>query len=84
MVINYHNYNFKGIIDNCDFSHNRAALWQTDYSDDVFHTFLGLYSVNYLVVNGTVTTSLPVFIQNILKLFSKDELSFYGFGTTWG
>ncbi len=25
-----------------------------DYFDDVFHTFLGLDSVNYLAVNGTV------------------------------
>ncbi len=29
-----------------------------DYFDDVFHTFLGLDSVNCLAVNGTVT-SLP-------------------------
>ncbi len=34
-----------------------------DCFDDVFHTFLGLDSVIYLAVNGTVT-SLPVFIQN--------------------
>ncbi len=33
--------------------------WQMDYSDDVFHTFLGLDCVIYLAVNGTVT-SLPV------------------------
>ncbi len=36
--------------------------WQIDYFDYVFHTFLGLDSVNCLAVNGTVT-SLPVFIQ---------------------
>ncbi len=30
--------------------------WQMDYSDDVFHTFLGLDSVIYLAVNGTVTS----------------------------
>ncbi len=59
--------------------------WQMDYSDDVFHTFLGLDSVNCLAVNGTVT-SLPVFIQNIFKLCSGDEQSFYGFerhGDKW-
>ncbi len=32
-----------------------------DYSDDVFHSYLGLDSVNYLAVDGTVT-SLPVYI----------------------
>ncbi len=56
--------------------------WQMDYPDNVFHTFLGLDSVNYLAVNGTVT-SLPVFIK-YLKLCSEDEQSFYGFGKTWG
>ncbi len=54
-----------------------------DYPDDAFHTFLGLDSVNYLAVNGTVT-NLPVFIQKYLKLCSEDEQSFYGFGMTWG
>ncbi len=44
--------------------------WQMDYSDDVFHTFLGLDSVKYLAVNGTVTR-LPVFIQNILNCVPK-------------
>ncbi len=39
-----------------------------DYSDNVFHSFLGLDSENCLAVNGTVTI-LPVFIQNILNLF---------------
>ncbi len=53
-----------------------------DYPDDVFHTFLGLDSVNCLAVNGAVT-SLPVFIK-YLKLCSEDEQSFYGFGKTWG
>ncbi len=33
-----------------------------DYSDDVFHTFLGLDGVNHLAVNGTVA-SLPVLIH---------------------
>ncbi len=54
-----------------------------DYFDNAFHTFLGLDSVLYLVVNGTVT-SLPVFIQNILNCVPNDKLSFYGIGTTWG
>ncbi len=49
--------------------------WQMDYSDDVFHTFLGLDSVNYLAVNGTVT-SLPVFIQNILNCVPKTNKAF--------
>ncbi len=31
--------------------------WQMKYSDDVFHTFLDLDSVNYLEVNGTVGTT---------------------------
>ncbi len=57
--------------------------WQMDYFDDVFHTFLGLESVIYYAVNGTVT-SLPVFHPKCLKLCSEDELNFYGFGTTWG
>ncbi len=33
-----------------------------DYSDNDFHTFLGLESANGLAVNGTVT-SLPVFLN---------------------
>ncbi len=41
-----------------------------DYFDDVFHTFLGLDSGIYLVVNGTVT-NLSVFIQNILNCVPK-------------
>ncbi len=41
-----------------------------DYSDDAFHTFLGLDSVIYLAVNGTVT-NLPGFIQNILNCVPK-------------
>ncbi len=53
-----------------------------DYFDNVFYTFLGLDSVIYYAVNGTVT-SLPVYPE-YLKLCSEDELSFYGFGTTWG
>ncbi len=43
-----------------------------DYSDDVFHTFLGLDSGIYLAVNGTVP-SLPVFIQNILNCVQKTK-----------
>ncbi len=35
--------------------------WQMDYFDDVFHTFLDFDRVNYLAINGTVT-SIPVFI----------------------
>ncbi len=49
-----------------------------DYSDDVFHTFLGLDSVNCLAVNGTVT-SLPVFILNILNCVLKMNEAFTGF-----
>ncbi len=48
-----------------------------DYFDDVFHTFLGLDSVNYLGVNGTVT-SLPVLIQNILNYVPKTNKAFTG------
>ncbi len=44
--------------------------WQMDYSDDVCHTFLGLDSVKYLAVNGTVTR-LAIFIQNILNCVPK-------------
>ncbi len=50
--------------------------WQMDYFDDVFHTFLGLDSVNCLEV-GTVT-SLPVFIQNILNCVPKTNKAFTG------
>ncbi len=48
-----------------------------DYFDDVFHTFLGLDSVIYLAVNGTVT-SLTVFIQNILNCVPKTNKDFTG------
>ncbi len=48
-----------------------------DYSDYIFHTFLGLNSVIYLAVNGTVT-SLPVFIQNILNSVPKKNEAFTG------
>ncbi len=48
-----------------------------DYFVDVFHTFLGLDSVYYLAVNGTVT-SLPVFIQNILNCVPKTNEAFTG------
>ncbi len=51
--------------------------WQMDYFDDVFHTFLGLDSVIYLAVNGTVT-SLLVFIQNILNCVPKTNKAFTG------
>ncbi len=51
--------------------------WQMDYFDDVFHTFLDLDSVIYLAVNGTVT-SLPVFIQNILKCVPRTDEAFTG------
>ncbi len=46
-----------------------------DYFEDVLHTFLGLDSVIYLAVNGTVT-SLPVFIQNILNCVPKTNEAF--------
>ncbi len=52
-----------------------------DYSDDVFHTFLGLDKVNSLAVNGTVP-SFPVFLQNILNCVTKTNEASYGFGTT--
>ncbi len=55
-----------------------------DYYGDVFHTFLGLDSVIYLAVNGTVTHKPPGFHPKYLKLCSEDKLGFYGFGTTWG
>ncbi len=48
-----------------------------DYSDDVFYTFLGLDSVIYLAVNGTVT-NLPFFIQNILNCVPKMNKAFTG------
>ncbi len=48
-----------------------------DYFVDVFHTFLGLNSVIYLAVNGTVT-SLSVFIQNILNCVPKTNKAFMG------
>ncbi len=48
-----------------------------DYFDDVFHSFLGLDSVIYLVVNGTVT-SLLVYIQNILNCVLKTNEAFMG------
>ncbi len=48
-----------------------------DYSDDAFHTFLGLDSVICLAVNETVT-SLPVFIQNILNYVLKTNEAFTG------
>ncbi len=51
--------------------------WQMEYPGDAFHTFLGLGSVIYLAVNGTVT-SLPVFIQNILISAPKTNKSFMG------
>ncbi len=56
----------------------RLNHWlQMDYFGDVFHTFLGLDSVYYLAVNGTVT-SLPVFIQNILNCVPKTNEAFSG------
>ncbi len=48
-----------------------------DYFDDAFHTFLGLDSVIYLAVNGTVKR-LPVFIQNILNCVPKMNKAFMG------
>ncbi len=59
--------------------------WQMDYPDDAFHTFLGIDSVIYLVVNGTVT-SLPVFIWNILICVPKTNKAFMGLerhGVKW-
>ncbi len=52
-------------------------LWQMDYFDDAFHTFLGFDSIIYLAVNGTVT-SLMVFIQNILNCVPKKNKAFTG------
>ncbi len=54
-----------------------ATQWQMDYSDVVFYSFLGLDSVIYLAVNGTVT-SLPDFIQNILICVPKTNKAFTG------
>ncbi len=51
--------------------------WQMDYFGNVFHTFLGLDSVNCLAVNGTVI-SLPVFIQNNLNCVPKTNKAFTG------
>ncbi len=48
-----------------------------NYFDDVFHTFMGLDSVNCLAVNGTFT-SLPIFIQNILNCVPKTIEAFTG------
>ncbi len=48
-----------------------------DYSDDAFHTFLGIDSVIYLAVNGTVT-NLTVLIQNILNCVPKMNEAFTG------
>ncbi len=56
--------------------------WQMDYFDDVFHTFLGLDSVNYLAVKRTVKP--PVLIQNILNCVYEEEWSFCGFGNDTG
>ncbi len=57
--------------------HNIQIEPLMDYSDYVFHTFLGLDSVIYLAVNGTVT-SLPVFIWNILNCVPKTNKAFTG------
>ncbi len=51
--------------------------WQMEYSGDAFHSFLGLDSVIYLAVNGTVT-NLMVFIQNILNCVPKTNKAFTG------
>ncbi len=48
-----------------------------EYFGDASHTFLGLDSVIYYAVNGTVT-SLPVFIQNILNFVPKTNKAFTG------
>ncbi len=48
-----------------------------NYFDDGFHTFLGLDSIIYLAVNGTVT-HLPVYIQNILNCDPKTNKAFMG------
>ncbi len=51
--------------------------WQINYFYDAFHTFLGLESVIYLAVNGTVTR-LPVLIQNILNCVPKTNEALTG------
>ncbi len=48
-----------------------------DYSDDAFHTFLGLDSGIDLAVNGTVT-SLAVLIKYILNCVLKTNNAFMG------
>ncbi len=45
-----------------------------DYFDDVFNTFLDLDRVNYLAVNGTVTS----LIRNILDCVLKTNEAFMG------
>ncbi len=49
----------------------------SDYSDNVFPTFLGLDSVYCLAVKGTVT-SLSNFIQNTLNCIPKTNEAFTG------
>ncbi len=67
------------------FSRIEFMRFWMDYSDNAFHTFLGLDSVIYLAVNGTVT-NLPVFISSKISkiVFPKMNKAFTGFGTAWG
>ncbi len=50
-----------------------------DYFTDLLATFLDDDRVNYIAVYERVREQ-----QKYLKLCSEDELSFYGFGKTWG
>ncbi len=54
-----------------------------EYSDDVFHTFLGLDSVKCLAVIGLVTRLL-VSIQNFLHCVPKTNKAFMGLERHWG
>ncbi len=48
-----------------------------EYPGEALHTFLGLDTVNYLAVNGTVT-GFPVFIQNIFNCVLNSNKAFTG------
>ncbi len=55
-----------------------------DYSDDAFHTFLDISWQCYLFGSQWDSHKPLGFYLKYLKLCSKDEQSFYGFGMTWG
>ncbi len=62
-----------------------------DYSDNVFHTYLGLNGVNSLAVNGTVTSlkfsissKISSFIFHHLALAAKFKVLMLAYKTTTG